>query len=446
MKIRRAARPSRKVTTNPCDVGGGTDNLPQMNSRTSRQRHGKQRPRRVETTAKSATAKFEKRLDGGDLLHVEQWFVKRGIPHFHQHYRARTDVWTRASPILPLWFVAGALNGLNGTYGFWKNVGTLFFALIFMFAILMVANRLHGQRPILSRPKQIGAIELTLLAVSPSIPPVIFGRQWRSALFGLILGAIALGIIYLVTSYGLVPMLRWAIGRLWHQIGALGSLFVRALPMVLLFVTFLFISTEVWQVAGLLFGPAYWLVLFIFFVLGAVFVMSRLPADVNAIGHFDSWDEVHALVADTPAAALPVPQRGVPDPAPASWREWVNVGLVMLFSRAVQITLVGVLIGGFFVVFGILALPADTIEVWIGRAPHVLATFTLGGRNLVLTEQLLRVAGFLSAFTSLYFTVYLVTDQTFREEFREDVVSEVRTAFGVRALYLAQNEDVSARP
>jgi hypothetical protein len=421
-----------------------------MNSRKSRPRTKKQQTSRekklvgVNRLGKAATLGEGETAVRPDLAHlepIERWFVSRGIPHFHVHYRARTDVWTRASPILPLWFVAGALNGLNRVYGFWKNVGTLVFALIFMFVVVMVANRLHGQRPVLSRPKQIGPIELALLAVSPSIPPVVFGRQWRSAIWGVILGVLVLTVIYFVTSYGLIPMLRWALGRLRSQIGALGSLFVRALPLVLLFVTFLFINAEVWQVAGLLFGPAYWVVLLIFFALGAVFLLSRLPADVKAIGHFDSWDEVRELVAATPAADLPVPSRGVPDPAPASWREWVNVGLVMLFSRAVQITLVGALIGTFFVLFGVLAVPAETIDAWTGRAPHILATFTLGGRDLVLTEQLLRVAGFLSAFTGLYFTVYLVTDQTFREEFREDVVSEVRTAFGVRAIYLAQTAD-----
>ena len=53
---------------------------------------------------------------------------------------------------------------------------------------------------------------------------------------------------------------------------------VRALPLLLLFTTFLFINAEVWQVAGTLTGVVYVAVLGIFFVLGAVFVLSRVPA------------------------------------------------------------------------------------------------------------------------------------------------------------------------
>jgi len=47
--------------------------------------------------------------------------------------------------------------------------------------------------------------------------------------------------------------------------------------------------------------------------------------------------------------------------------------------------------------------------------------------------ELLRVAGFLATFAGLSFTVYLVTDPTYRNEFRTDVASELREAFGVRA-------------
>ena len=41
---------------------------------------------------------------------------------------------------------------------------------------------------------------------------------------------------------------------------------------------------------------------------------------------------------------------------------------------------------------------------WAGQV-HVLATLSFGHRELVLTEQLLRVAGFLTAFAGLNFTV-----------------------------------------
>ena len=66
----------------------------------------------------------------------------------------------------------------------------------------------------------------------------------------------------------------------------------------------------------------------------------------------------------------------------------------------------------------------ETTVDWAGQV-HVLATISLGEQQLVLTEQLLRVAGFLTAFSGLNFTVYLVTDLTYRREFGDDVVREL---------------------
>lgn len=369
---------------------------------------------------------------GAILREIERWFVRRGLPHFIVDYRAVSRVWTRALPVLPLAYLAGAANGINHDYSFLANVGAVLGALALVVAVWALARRLR-------RSRGVGTPELVAFVLGPSVPALVFGFQWRSALVSAVVGVVVLGIVYAVTSYGLIPMTRWAVGRLVQLLAELGQLFVRALPMLLLFVTFLFINAEVWQVSGLLYGLAYPITLLVFVVAGAVFVLSHLPQDVKSVGHFDSWDEVCSLAHDTPAAALgsaSVPN-AVPEPDPANWREWLNLGLLMLFSRAVQITLVALLIGGFFVVFGILTMDAKTIGAWTGEPPNVLFTLTLSQRPLVLTEQLLRVAGFLAAFTGLNFTVYLVTDSVYKEAFKADVVSDVRQAFAVRALYLA---------
>ena len=117
-----------------------------------------------------------------------------------------------------------------------------------------------------------------------------------------------------------------------------------------------------------------------------------------------------------------------------SRREWGNVGLVTLFSQGVQIAIVSVLIGAFFILLGVLLVSEATTTSWAGEA-NVLTAFTTGNRQLVITEELLRVAGFLTAFSGLNFTVYLLTDQAYRAEFRGEVVGELRQAFAVRAAY-----------
>ena len=75
------------------------------------------------------------------------------------------------------------------------------------------------------------------------------------------------------------PLLRWACQRTVAQLALLFNVVVRALPLLLLFTTFLFINTEVWQVAGTLTGVPYAAVLGVFF---AVFP-ARRAAKLNVL-------------------------------------------------------------------------------------------------------------------------------------------------------------------
>ena len=108
----------------------------------------------------------------------------------------------------------------------------------------------------------------------------------------------------------------------------------------------------------------------------------------------------------------------------------------MVFGQALQITLVVVALMGFFVVFGVLAIPVETVASWTGIADvSVLADLEISGRTLVLTEPLIRVSVFLGAFAGMYFTVVLSTDDTYRNEFADDVGPEIRQALAVREAY-----------
>src|SRR5207253_2748162 len=95
------------------------------------------------------------------------------------------------------------------------------------------------------------------------------------------------------------------------------------------------------------------------------------------------------------------------------------------------------MIGVFFVVFGLLTVTPDTAAAWSGGPVHLVADWLWWGRPVALTTELLQVAGFLTAFSGFYFTVYVLTDETYRREFLDDVLGEVREALAVRAVYLA---------
>ncbi len=370
-----------------------------------------------------------------DLESVERWFVDRGVPHLIDHYSARTDIWTRALPLLLVAYVVGGFQALD-LYG-WslaKNLGAAAIVIAVVVLSWVIAN-LVLRRPWFDVPKKVGWVELIAFVIGPSIPSLIFS-QYGDAVQAAVTGLVVLAVIYLGTSYAVVPMLRWAIGRALNQIRSIASLIVRALPLLLLFATFLFISAEVWQVAGTLEGPAYWLTLSIFFGLGTLFVISRVPPLMTDLATFTSWTEVHESIAETPAVALGAPTDGSPVTEPLRIRQKLNVALLMLFGQALQITLVVILLTGFFVLFGFLAISEATAQSWtLLDDVHVYARLDLGQRTLVISEPLLRVSGFLGAFSGMYFTVVSATDATYRDEFAEDVRPEVHRLFAVQAAY-----------
>lgn len=366
---------------------------------------------------------------------VERWFVSRGIPHFIADYSATRDVFTRALPALTLVLLVEAVGAVNLNWPAWANAAALAGGFTILLGAWALANRLR-HRPPFSRPEHLGAAELTVFVLAPALLPLVFGGQVASATATAAANLGLLGGIYLATSYGLIPMTRWAAAQLAGQLGAVFGLLVRALPLLLLFVTFLFINAEVWAVADAMEGAFFWAVVGLFAVTGALFVATRLPREVSELARFADCAELRRILSGTPAEGWAASD--LPAAVPLSKRQWGNVGLVLLFTQGLQVLLVSVMIGAFFVLFGLLVMTPGIIESWTGAAlGDPLVTFSLWGRTVPVTAELLRVAGFLAAFSGLYFAVYAVTDATYRQEFHDDVVADLRQAFAVRAVYLS---------
>ncbi|MGH9279720.1 MAG: hypothetical protein ACRD12_16685 [Acidimicrobiales bacterium] len=368
---------------------------------------------------------------------VERWFLSRGLPHFIDGYSASRDVLTRALPVLTLILLIELSGALNFAWAWWANLIVAAAAFAVLFAVWAIVNRMR-HRPALSRPDRVGIPEAAVFVLVPALLPLLGGGQWLSSVNTFVGNLLLLGFIYLVLSYGLVPMTRWAGGRLWVQVGSLFGLLVRALPLLLLFVVFLFLTNEMWQVAASLDGPYLLVVTGLFVLLGAVFVVSRIPREVGAIARFGSCDEIREVVAGTPAEPLAValPADCATSAVSMSRRQLGNVGLVVLFSQAVQVVFVSAMIFVFLVAFGVLAVTPEIAADWSGTEVHVLLDGTLWGRPVALTAELLTVACLLAVVAGFSFTLSLLTDDTYRREFLEDVLGEVRQAFAVRAAYL----------
>ena len=93
----------------------------------------------------------------------------------------------------------------------------------------------------------------------------------------------------------------------------------------------------------------------------------------------------------------------------------------------------------FFTLFGLVAIRPVVVEGWLGDdiPKEVVQTFHVFGHPLELTTALLHVSGFVAFVAGFSFTVSLVTDSGYREEFFDEVVGDVRQALAVRTVYLA---------
>jgi hypothetical protein len=118
---------------------------------------------------------------------MEQWFIRRGVPHFIDDYDASTDIWTRSIPVLVVMYFAGGLHALDIFDWTWqRNVAAFGVVVVVLVACWAVANRFRG-RPPFARPETIGAPELVVFVVGPAIPSLLFG-QGGDALQSLIEG------------------------------------------------------------------------------------------------------------------------------------------------------------------------------------------------------------------------------------------------------------------
>ena len=378
--------------------------------------------------------------ENSDLGDIEHWFVERGVPHFIERKTdgSLLDAWTRALPLLVVAYLLLGFNALDLTnWGLARNLLAAVAVVAMLIAAWAISNRLRGVATF-ARPTDIDAPELVLFVLGPAVPVVVFG-QFGDAFQSVITAAVLLALIYLWSAYGIGPLLRWGARRGSRQLASLGSLVARALPLLLLFNTFLFINAEVWELAGTLTGPAYVVVLATFFLLGVTFALSRVPGTIRAVNTFATWNDVDHHLLGTPAERL-VPVRPNDETTrpidPLRIRQRLNIGLVVLFGQALQITLVTASLTAFFIGFGFFGITESTAMSWT-RLEDINVVFDapFGGRELVLSEPLVRVAAFLGAFSGMYFTVVLTTDDTYRTEFSDDVGPEIREALAVRTAY-----------
>ena len=364
---------------------------------------------------------------------TEAWFRRRGTPHFIDGYNARSDILTRATPFLTF-VVVLEISVFNVEWAWWINALAVAGSCATFGAAWAGLNRLRGRR-LWALPERVGPVEVNVFLLGPPTVNAVVLGDWTLVPIMAVFNLIILAVVYVTVSFGLIPILRWAASLLIRDVAGVVGLFARALPLLLVFLTFLFINAEVWRMAGRLDGERFGLLVGLFALMTAVFALFRLPAEIAEIERFSGPDRIADLVRGTPVEGIELAEATLQLDAPLTRSQSTNAGVVVLFSLATQVFFVSTLVWGFFVVLGILAFDEGLIASWIESEPQVLAE--VGGlQGAVVTAELLQVATFLAAFSAFYFTISVVTSQDYRGEFFEEIVGELRQAFAVRAVYL----------
>ncbi|NEE02087.1 hypothetical protein [Phytoactinopolyspora halotolerans] len=347
-----------------------------------------------------------------ELATYERTFRRSGLPLFIEDYSASDDIFNRAAPFLALVFIAEMLGAIDFDWPLLVNVAAALGGLAVLVVAFGILNRLLG-RGFWTLPSRIGRPELAAFVFIPALLPLIFGGQLRQVA-GIIVGnSLLLGLVYLVVGYGLIATVFWALTRIADELAESLSRLVRALPLLLIFSLVLFLNAEMWQVFSTMPRTFVWIVVGLFVGLGGLFVFLRVPG------------QVRQLEGDA---------RG--DSPPLSRRQRINVGLTLLISQGLQVFVVAVGVGLFFIAFGALTVGEETRVAWDVNDGLWSQPLDLLGHEILITEALLRVAAAMAAITGLYYAISILTDATYREEFLEDMTGEMREVFQARARYL----------
>jgi hypothetical protein len=368
------------------------------------------------------------------LRGIERWFIRRGLPMFVEDYSAGRDVWTRALPALATLFVlslAGVTIRADDPLGTAFTVGV-----VVAFAVgYVVWNHRRGRRP-WALPDRVTRTWLAVFVVVPAAMAFAFDRTVEGFVQAFLGPLALLAVVYVTTRYALVALTAWALRWTFGQLGDVVQLVTRVLPLMLLVVTFLYLSPGLWQAMGSSDWPTVAGALLVLTAVGVLFILTRARRELARVDQTTDHEGVLAATAGTPIEAA---AGGLPDldlVVPMASRQRVNMLLVMVVAQLVQVSLIGLVVWAFFVIFGFTAIRLPVQTLWLsGLAdPGVIGPEIEGH---AVTGASMRVAAFLGGFAAFYATVYAASDRLYRKHFAERITLDLERALAVRRAYLS---------
>ncbi len=380
------------------------------------------------------------------LERTESWFVRRGLPYFIEDRKATEDVFTSALPLLLLYFVVNLMIVLSLHLTALQRAGGAALGVLLLMVVYMVRNMAKGEKTV-GLPSQIGWFEMGGFIVIPPIVSFAARHTVKDALIDLGIDVGVVAVIYVIAS-ALLPLARWAFRRTFEELGEVFDLAARALPLVFLFNSFLFISGDVWEFAGgeTMTRARLWGVVGLFAVFTVLFLLYRLPEEVRRVAAHDDRTTIVEACKETPMDGVIAEVILHEGALPLTRSQRVNVLLVLFVGQILQVVLLGVLVFLFFIGFGRLAITQTLMNEWTKKPEGYSDHTTIFGHTLSsfvgidIDNRLWQVSVFLGAVSAFFFAISSMTDEAYKAQFYARMSKELETAIQVRRVYLALYE------
>ncbi|MBP2472002.1 hypothetical protein JOF53_000874 [Crossiella equi] len=230
-----------------------------------------------------------------------------------------------------------------------------------------------------------------------TLTQVVVNSVW--VLAAVLLGALGVGAVFV-----------WSLRVALRQLLALGLLLSRALPLLLLFVTFCFYNAEIWQITSTLPRAVLWWVVALFGAVALAFLVAVARDELRELAPGEEVIPLHR-------------------------REKLNLVAVLVTAQALQAAVFGLLAFCYFLLLGQLSIREEVVRQWISRGPTPGKLWDVA---MPFSNELLQASLFLAVFSALYFTTSAFTDAKYRDAFFDPVVAQLRVSLAARQEYLTR--------
>ncbi|MEH3140064.1 MAG: hypothetical protein PGN37_07725 [Mycobacterium kyogaense] len=377
---------------------------------------------------------------------IHEWFLHRGLPLvLTRRVRSRALI-ARSAPAVA---GVGAVTATVLLLAEWTSDNTDVGILVRLAGIALVLAAAPFALEVLHQRSTTAARmgrRTTALAVMGifvlAMPVVVSGWSAAAAAEVPVFLAVTLLTIWL-TYIGLGSIALWAFRFATEQVGALGTLMSRALPLLMLTVVVYF-TGELWQLSARMTRERLWQTVGFLAAVALAFMVATIRDEVSALRQDRTrQSDPAALLADTPLAGL-----SPGTPTPLSRPEQVNVVAVMVVAQAIQVVLFTTGLFVFFLALGFVTVPPDVIVLWSGEQSCPVGVppcdGTWFGVHVPIPQTVVHMSLFVAVLSGLYFTVSTSVDPLYRQRFFEPLISDVAVSLAGRDSYLAMHREESS--